>query len=310
MDWKQLLAYITSSVNEELLLRNEYLVMENRILRHQITGRICLKDAERKTLAEIGKKLGKQALKEVATIVKPDTILAWHRKFVAQKFDSSPQRKTRGRPRIDEELEALVMRLAQENCTWGYDRIVGALANVGYTVSDQTVGNILKRHGIPSAPERKTTTTWHEFIRTHMDVLVATDFFTDEVWTWRGLVTYYVLFFLHLESRRVYIAGVTPQTASKFPFRWWGANSTLSDRHQLDERPGPHSAPNEALDVPESKCANLWGYTNLVRSASFPTGVNEIVTRFGHRIPMQPGWCRWRVMSPWTNGASSLRGSI
>jgi len=201
---------MTGSVNEELLLRNEYLVMENRILRHQITGRICLTDAERKMLAEIGKKLGKQALKEVATIVKPDTILSWHRKLVAQKFDSSQQRKTRGRPRIDEELEALVMRLAQENGTWGDDRIVGALANLGYTVSDQTVGNILKRHGMPSAPERKTTTTWHEFIRAHTDVLVATDFFTTEVWTWCGLVTYYVLFFLHLESRRVHIAGVTP----------------------------------------------------------------------------------------------------
>jgi hypothetical protein len=71
---------------------------------------------------------------------------------------------------------------------------VGALANLGYTVSDQTVGNILKRHGIPSAPERKKTPTRHEFIRTHMDVLVAIDFFTAEVWTWCGLVTYYVLF--------------------------------------------------------------------------------------------------------------------
>jgi putative transposase len=83
--------------------------------------------------------------------------------------------------------------------------MVGALANLGYTISDQTVGNILKRHSIPLAPERKTTTTWREFIRTHLDVLVATDFFTTEVWTWWGLVTYYVLFFIHLESRKVHI---------------------------------------------------------------------------------------------------------
>src|SRR2546427_7737693 len=86
-----------------------------------------------------------------------------------------------------------LVRMAQENRSWGYDRIVGALANLGHTVSDQTVGNILKRHGIPPAPERKTTTTWKEFIRTHLDVLVATDFFTAEVWTLGGLVTYYVL---------------------------------------------------------------------------------------------------------------------
>ena len=107
-------------------------------------------------------------------------------KLVAQKFDGSQQRKAPGRPTIDPELEALVVRMAQENRSWGYDRIVGALANLGYTISDQTVGNILKRHGIPPAPERKTTTTWKEFIRTHMDVLVATDFFTAEVWTWVG----------------------------------------------------------------------------------------------------------------------------
>ena len=92
MDWKQLLAYITGTVDQELLLRNEYLVTENRILRHQITGRVRLTDGERKTLAEIGTKLGKQALKEVAHVVKPDTILGWHKKLVAQKFDGSKQR--------------------------------------------------------------------------------------------------------------------------------------------------------------------------------------------------------------------------
>jgi putative transposase len=210
MDWKHLLAYITGTVDQELLLRNEYLVTENRILRHQITGRVRLRDGERKTLAAIGQKLGKQALKDVATIVKPDTMLAWHRKLVAQKYDGSQQRKAPGRPMIDQEVEDLVVRMAQENRSWGYDRIVGALANVGYIVSDQTVGNILKRHGIPPAPERKTTTTWTECIRTHMDVLVATDFFTAEVWTLGGLVTYYVLFFLHLGSRKVQVAGVTP----------------------------------------------------------------------------------------------------
>ena len=160
MDWKHLLAYITGTVDQELLLRNEYLVTENRILRNQITGRVRLSDRERQTLADLGQKLGKQALQEVAKIVKPDTILAWHRMLVAQKCDGSQQRKAPGRPTIDQEVEALVVRMARENRAWGYDRIVGALANLGHTVSDQTVGNILKRHGLPPAPERKTTTTW------------------------------------------------------------------------------------------------------------------------------------------------------
>jgi putative transposase len=230
MDWKQLLAYITGTVDQELLLRNEYLVTENRILRNQMKGRLRLSDGERKALAAIGQKLGKQALKEVATIVKPDTILGWHRKLVAQKFDGSPQRKAPGRPMIDPELEALIVRMAQENRSWGYGRIVGALANLGLTVSDQTVGNILKRHGIAPAPERKTTTTWQEFIRTHLDVLVATDFFTAEVWTLGGLVTYYVLFFIRLGTREVHIAGVTPhptqawmiQVARNVTMEEWG----------------------------------------------------------------------------------------
>ena len=210
MEWKTLLAYITGSVDQELLLHNEYLVTENRLLRQQIPGRVRLTDAERKTLAEIGKKLGRRALEEVASIVTPDTILAWHRKFVAKKFDSSQQRKLPGRPTIDPRVEALVVRMAQENRSWGYDRIAGALQHLGYTISAQTVGNILKRHGILPAPDRKKTTTWKEFIRRHMEVLVATDFFTAEVWTKTGLVTYYILFFIHLASRKVHVAGVTP----------------------------------------------------------------------------------------------------
>jgi transposase len=122
--------------------------------------------------------------------VKPATILGWHRQLVAQKFDGSPQRKAPGRLPVDQELEALIVRMAQEHRSWGSDRIVGALANLGLTVSAQTVANVLKRPGIPPAPERQTTTTWKEFIRTHMEVLVATDFFTAEVWTLGGLVTY------------------------------------------------------------------------------------------------------------------------
>jgi putative transposase len=226
MDWKTLLAYITGTVDQELLLRNEYLVTENRILRHQIKGRVRLSTGERKALAELGQKLGKQALEQVATIVKPDTIPAWHRKLVARRFDGSQQLKALGRPKIGQELEALVVRMAQENRSWGYDRMVGALANLGYTISDQTVGNILKRRGIPPAPERKTTTTWKEFIRTPMDALVATDFFTAEVWTWCGLVTYYILFFIHLNSRKVYVAGVTPHPNEQW-MRQIARNATM-----------------------------------------------------------------------------------
>jgi putative transposase len=208
MDWPRLLAYITGTVDQELLLRNEYLAAENRILKAQIKARLRLSDAERITLAEIGHRLGRQALEEVAAAAKPDTILGWYRKLIVNKFDGSKARRTHGRPRINEEMESLVVRMAKENPSWGYDRIVGAMANLGHKLSDQTVGNILGRHDIPPAPKRKHTTRWKDFIRAHLDALAGTDFFTVEVVTLKGLITYYVLFFIHLESRKVCLAGI------------------------------------------------------------------------------------------------------
>jgi putative transposase len=126
--WLRLLAYVTGSVNQELLLQNEYLAAENRILRAKLPSRLRPSDPERTTLAEIGRRLGRKALREVACIAKPDTILAWYRRLIARKFDGSKHRQYPGRPRIRPELEALVVRMARENSGWGYDRIVGALA--------------------------------------------------------------------------------------------------------------------------------------------------------------------------------------
>src|SRR5215469_14188329 len=205
----RLLSYVTGLVNQELLLRNEYLVAENRILRAHLPARLRLSDAERSTLAEIAKRLGRKALQEIARVAKPDTLLAWYRQLVAHKFDGSGRRSYPGRPSISPEVERLVVRMARENHGWGYDRIVGALANLGHAISDRTVGNILRRHNIAPAPERSRTTNWKEFIRSHMDVLAAADFFSVEVLTWRGLVTYYVLFFIEVGTRRVSLGGLT-----------------------------------------------------------------------------------------------------
>src|SRR4029450_1774026 len=115
-----------------------------------------------------------------------------------QKVDPSKSPPSVGRPRIDKEIESLVMRMARENRSWGYDRIVGALTNLGYRISDQTVGNILKRHSIPPAPERKTTVTWREFIRMHMDVLGAADFFNGAMWSGFGLLISALLCCIHV----------------------------------------------------------------------------------------------------------------
>jgi putative transposase len=215
-NWARLLAFVTGLVNQDLLLQNEYLATENRILRAHLPARLRLSDPERCTLAEIGKRLGRKRLKQVACTAKPDTILAWYRRLIARKFDGSKHRIYPGRPAVEPVVEELVIRFARENSGWGYDRIVGALANLGHHLSDQTVGNILRRHGIAPAPKRSQTTTWKEFIRRHMDVLAGTDFFTVEVLTWYGLVTYYVLFFLHLETRRVSLAGITPHPTEEW----------------------------------------------------------------------------------------------
>src|ERR1700680_1943849 len=128
--WVRLLAYVTGSVSQELLLRNEYLAAENRILRAKLPARLRLSNPERVTLAEIGRRLGRKALHEVACVAKPDTILAWYRRLIAAKFDGSKHRQYPGRPPVSSEVEALVVRMARENSGWGYDRLVGALANL------------------------------------------------------------------------------------------------------------------------------------------------------------------------------------
>jgi len=119
-----MVAYVTGTVNQELLLRNEYLGAENRILRRQIKGRLLLSEGE----AEIAQRLGRKSLEELAAVAKPDTLLDWYRKLIANKFDGSKFRQRVGRPRMDEEAERLVVQMAKGNPSWGYDRIVGALA--------------------------------------------------------------------------------------------------------------------------------------------------------------------------------------
>src|SRR5918992_5490815 len=123
--WARLLAYVTGLVNQELLLQNEYLIAENRILRSHLPKRVRLSYAQRTTLGEIGKRLGRKALREVACVAKPDTILAWYRRLIAQKFDGSKYRRAPGRPAVAAQVDELVVRMARENSGWGYDRIAG-----------------------------------------------------------------------------------------------------------------------------------------------------------------------------------------
>ena len=186
----------------------EYLVEENRVLREQLGGRrLRFNDDQRRRLAAKGKQLGRKVLAQIATLVTPETLLTWHRKLIAKKYDGSANRLP-GRPRTIAEIETIVVRMAQDNRDWGYRRIQGALANLGHDLSHGTIANILKQHGIEPAPERNRKTTWKEFLAWHWEQIVATDFFTIEVWTRTGLQRFLVLFFIELSTRRVKVGGI------------------------------------------------------------------------------------------------------
>ena len=149
-------------------------------------------------MARKAKKIQFGKLKEIASIVTPQTLLAWHRRLVAKKYDSSAKRM--GRPRTKSSITELILRFAQENRTWGYGSIEGALLNLGHEVSRSTIARVLKKAGIEPAPERRRGMGWAEFLRSHWNVLAATDFFTAEVWTARGLIRYRVLFVIRLAT--------------------------------------------------------------------------------------------------------------
>ena len=168
-------------------------------------------DDQRRHLAGKAKLIRYGRLKEIVGLVTRQTLLAWHRKLIAKKYDSSGVRRRVGRPPTAEELRDLVIRMAEENRGWGYTRIRGALANLGHEIGRGTIAEILKQAGLVPAPERERKTTWAEFLKMHWDVMGATDFFTVEVWTLRGLVHYHVLFVIRLSTRKVHIAGIVPE---------------------------------------------------------------------------------------------------
>ena len=191
----------------------EFLREENRVLKAQLHGRrLRLDDDQRRRLAVIGQRLGRRILADIATIVTPDTILRWHRELIARKWTYATARP--GRPGVQVEIRRLVVRMATDNPSWGYTRIQGALKNLGHRVARSTIAKILKEQGIP--PSRARPMTWRTFLRAHWHALFAADFFTTEVWTVRGLVTYYTVFVIELHSRRVQVLGSTPHPDEAF----------------------------------------------------------------------------------------------
>lgn len=263
--WQLLLLILAGWINRHQQEVIEYLRTENQVLKEKLgKKRILLNDDQRLRLAIKGKVLGRKALQEIATLVTPDTILRWHRELVARKWDYSAGRRKVGRPPISQEIVDLLLRMARENPTWGYDRIQGALANLGYKISDSTVANILREHGMEPAPERKHQTTWHAFLKAHWDVLAAIDFTTIEVWTKGGLVTFYLLFVLELATRRVQLAGCTSHPEEAWMMQM-GRNLTdpldgflRHKRYLLMDRDSKHCAAfRELVEQSGPRCVRL-----------------------------------------------------
>jgi putative transposase len=183
---------------------------EVRVLQEQLGKRPRLTDDQRRRLAVKGKSVGRKGLLQFASIVTPDTLLAWHRRLIAKKYDGTKNRGA-GRPPTSGDLKELILKMAREHRSWGYTRIQGALANARHEVGRGTIAKILREAGIDPAPGRRKRMTWKEFLRTHWNVIAATDFFTAEVWTPAGLVRYHVLIVIRSATREVRIAGIVPE---------------------------------------------------------------------------------------------------
>jgi len=212
-----------------------FLHEENRVLRELLGGRVRLHDDQRRRLAAKGQPLGRRVLGQVATIVTPDTILRWHRHLIAAKHTHAAKKKRVGRPGLMKSIRERIVRMAKDNARWGYVRIQGELKKLGHRVAPSTIATVLKDAGVPPSPERPTS--WRTFLKAHAGSIAATDFFTAEVWTARGLVTHYVLFVIHHASRLVKIAGVTEHPDGEFMAQvarnLTGVDGTLRDSRFL-----------------------------------------------------------------------------
>ncbi|MDH3317063.1 MAG: hypothetical protein OEN48_15155 [Betaproteobacteria bacterium] len=260
----------------------EFLQAENRLLKERPRGkRIRFTDAERALLARKAKAVGCKALLKLDTLVSPDTLLRWHRRLVAQKWNYA-HRRGPGRPGIIREISDLIVRMALDNPKWGYTRIQGALANLRHKVGRGTVANVLTRNGVEPAPERGRRTKWSTFLKAHWKVFAASDFFSIEVWTGRGLVTHYVLFVISLADRIVHIAGITTQpdeawmlqVARNLVDEEGGALSTK--RYLIIDRDAKYSAQFRKL---VEECA-----TEVIRLRLLSSDLNAYAERFVRSI--------------------------
>jgi putative transposase len=277
-----LLMVVSGWVHRHQLIAIEYLQAENRLLKERLRGkRIRFTDAERALLARKAKAVGRKALLTLDTIVSPDTLLRWHRRLIADKWNYVSRRGP-GRPGVMREISDLIVRMAQDNPDWGYTRIQGALANLRHRVGRGTVANVLKRNGIEPAPERGKHTKWSTFLEAHWEALAAGDFLTAEVWTMRGLVTHHLLFVISLADRVVEVVGITTK-----PNEAWMLQAA---RNLLDIESGAMRGNGYLILDRDTKYTNQFrrlmqeNGTNVIRLPPRSPNLNAYAERFGRSI--------------------------
>lgn len=251
---------IARATHDELANQLQFLKVENEILRSKLPARVATTVAERRRLVRYGKPLG-SAIKELINIVSPRTFARWVNRETAEPTQPKP----RGRPRTALNIEELVVRIARESGL-GYTRILGELRKLGIeNVCRSTVKNILDRHGIEPTADRNRG-SWDQFIRTHAESLWGCDFFTKNVWTPKGLKTVYVLFALHIGSRKVRLLGHTDR-----PDAAW-----MSERARLMRK-----VFDDASDSPQLLLHD--------RDTKFTAAFDRMLTDAGHQvIPLMP----------------------
>src|SRR4030095_14073 len=269
-------------VHRHQLIVIEFLQAENRLLKDRLCGRrIRFTEAERFLLARKAKAVGRKALLELDTIVSPDTLSRWNRRLVAQKWNFAARRSA-GRPGIKRHISELIVRMAQENPSWGYTRIQGALANLSHKAARGTIANVLKRNGIDPWPERGSRTQWSTFLKAHWKVLAAGDFLTVEVWTGRGPVTHYLPFVVSLADRVVNIAGITTR-----PDESWMLQIA---RNMTDSQSGALHAKRYLIIDRDNKYSERFrrvirdSGTNVIRLSPMSPNLNAYAERFVRSI--------------------------
>ena len=235
--WQFFLVAIAGWMNRQQQDAISYLREENRILREKLgQKRILLNDAQKRRLATAAARLPRNLLRQVGTLFSPDTLLKWHRWLVARKYGGSGKRRP-GPPATKRNLiRDLVLRMADENPSWGYGRIYGELRSLGYDVHWQTVRRVMKDHGLLDDPDPEHKTSWKTFLASHWESIAACDFFTVEAWTKSGLTRFLVFFVIDLATRRVEIAGIHHTPCETQMLQWARSLTDAQDGFLKDKR--------------------------------------------------------------------------